>query len=81
MRKNIQKVLEAFARGEALGGQTCSTSGQALFSYNLCIGYRKPNGDVVLLEYGKAPSATTRSHIKAAEGHFGKVARVAACAP
>ena len=79
MRKNVYKVLVAFARGEACDGQSVSTNGQSLFSYALCIGYHKPNGDVVLVEHGPLHSETTKSHIRAAESHFGTVARVAEC--
>jgi hypothetical protein len=79
MRDNIKQVLGAFARGETCKGKNFSTNGASLYSYNLCIGYKNAKGDVTLLEYNDRMSATTRSHLKCAQEHFGTVARAASC--
>jgi hypothetical protein len=74
MRKNAEKVLNAFEKGESCNGQTISTDGDKLYSYSMLIGKRE-SGRISLVEYESAPSATTRSHIRAAEQFFvGKVA-------
>lgn len=68
MRKNLQKVVEAFQHHTAKVGdakRTCSTDGQSIFSYRMEIARRLPNGKVALLEYKKAPSQTTRSQVSA----------------
>lgn len=77
MRANIKDVLSAFARGEPFSGKNFWTNGASLYSYNFCIGYKNAKGDVALVEYNSAMSATTKSHVKYAQEHFGTVARVA----
>jgi hypothetical protein len=69
VRKNAEKVLVAFEKGESCNGKTIQTDGESLFSYNMLIG-RHSEGLVSLLDYGNAPSATTRSHVRAAETYF-----------
>lgn len=70
MRKNAETVLRAFANGESRDMGTISTDGQTLYSYSMKIGWRYPHG-VSLLYYSDAPTATTRSHVRAAEVFFG----------
>jgi hypothetical protein len=69
MRKNAEKVLNAFCNGMPCNGQTIHTDGITLYSYRMKIGERFPHG-VTLLEYSNAPTATTRSHVRAAEVFF-----------
>ena len=66
MRKNIQKVLDAFlarrsARGDAKG--TCSTNGSSIYSYALEIARWNPDGSVWI--YPGASTRTTNSQISA----------------
>ncbi len=72
MRKNVEKVLLAFAGGKAQSGDTCSTDGEFLFSYRMKIAHMMPDHTIRLIEYNQAPSNTTRSHIKACETYFDK---------
>ena len=74
MRKNISKVLESFlkrvpVRGDSKG--TCSTDGQAVFSYAMPIAQRMPSGVYEVIRYDKAPSATTRSQVRAVQDTLG----------
>lgn len=70
MRKNIQAVIEAFKAGKAHTEVTCSTDGMKVWSYSLLIAWRLPNGDVQTLPVTDAPSATTRSQIRAIREAF-----------
>lgn len=70
MRKNAEKVLMAFAEGKPCNGKTIKTDGVNLFSYAMKIAYKNEKGGIDLLEYEQAPTATTRSHIRAAESFF-----------
>ena len=70
MRKNAQKVLQAFAENKPKKGDSISTNGSEVFSYNMLIARTSPTGGVELLVYADAPSATTRSHIRAVEEFF-----------
>ncbi len=40
MRKNIEKVIEAFNAGKAMRGDSCSTTGNEIYSYNMLIARR-----------------------------------------
>jgi hypothetical protein len=69
-RKNISKVIEAFKAGRSAKGDskaTCSTDGNEIYSYAMKIAERLPDGSIWIEEYSKAPSATTRSHIRACQ--------------
>jgi len=69
MRKNAQKVLQAFNAGQAANEKTISTNGKELFSYAMLIA--RKNGDKVeLIDYSKAPSNTTRSQVNAVRQFF-----------
>lgn len=85
MRKNIAKVLAAFDRGVAAKGDskgTCSTDGQAIYSYSLRIAHRDDTGRVHVISEAEARtrymgwSMTTRSQIRACEFHFSRQALV-----
>jgi len=72
MRKNAEKVLKAFEKGEPCHEKTISTNGQSLYSYNMLIAYHEQNEEktIALVAYDRAPTATTRSHVRAAETHL-----------
>ena len=63
MRKNIAKVLSAFALGRAHSEATCSTNGVEVYSYALCIARKENDGTIWVLDRG--PSVTTNSQINA----------------
>jgi len=72
MRANIEKVLHAFGAGSsAVGdsGRTCSTDGTTLYSYRMPIA-RRVGGRIYIVPYHMAPSATTRSQVRAAQVYF-----------
>ena len=69
MRKNAEKALKAFDAGQACRGETISTDGDNLYSYSMLIAKRFGK-TVDIIAYEKAPSATTRSHIRATEVWF-----------
>ena len=80
MRKNIQKVIEAFTQGTSAKGDskgTCSTTGETVYSYAMPIARRTSLG-VELAEYDQGPSRTTKSQIRALELTFPKAIRVEA---
>ena len=62
-------VLEEWKKGESASSHTGSlcTDGRDLFSYNLRIGYRSPNGTCILADFtspgGKFRSQTTSCHV------------------
>lgn len=65
MRKNLQKVMKAFLKGESAKGDaknTCSTDGITIYSYDMPIA-RRVYGGVEIIRRDKAPSNTTRSQI------------------
>lgn len=70
MRKNAQKVLQAFAENKSCNGDSIRTNGTEVYSYNMLIARTTPDGDIELLHYCDAPSATTRSHVRAIEQFF-----------
>lgn len=70
MRKNAEKVLMAFAERKACNGGTIHTNGTELFSYNMKIAQINAKEGVDILDYNQAPSATTRSHIRACVNFF-----------
>lgn len=65
MRKNARKVIEAFNEGKPFNGQTIYTDGSVIFSYRMAIAEIRSDGSVWILPYENAPSATTKSHIRA----------------
>jgi hypothetical protein len=75
MRKNAQKVLNCFAQERACKEDTIRTDGQRVFSYGMLVARRTSTG-IELIEYNRAPSATTRSHVRALEQYFPKEVRV-----
>lgn len=71
MRKNIEKVIEAFKQGKPAKGDskaTCHTDGEVVYSYALPIAIRSPGrfgcADEVKIREDY-PTATTRSQISA----------------
>jgi len=72
MRKNIEKVIQLFVRGESGKGDskgTCWTDGKAIYSYNMLIA-KKALGftshySVLVIRPECAPSKTTRSQVYA----------------
>lgn len=72
-RKNVEKVIAAFQRGEAVKGDakgTISTDGTTIFSYALPIFRRNEDGALEMLVSLEGQSATTRSQIRAIEQFF-----------
>lgn len=64
MRKNAQAVISAFLAGKKKNEKTIHTDGHALYSYAMPIAFR--DGEVVyVVYYADAPTATTRSHVRA----------------
>ncbi len=70
MRKNIEKVLAAFVAGRAATGKSCHTDGTTVWSYNMPIAGRDDEGYIWVIPYNEAPSATTRSQVRACEQLF-----------
>jgi len=74
MRKNIQKVIQAFKDGKAIQGdskRTCWTDGRNLYSYNMLLAKRFDNGGtdmIVVIDESYAPSRTTKAQIRAIMG-------------
>ena len=75
MRKNAEKVVEAFKAGKRYYCLTMYTDGQEVYSYFMLIAKRTSKG-IELIEYNKAPSATTRTHVRALEITFPSAIRV-----
>lgn len=84
MRKNIEKVINAFRAGKpAIGDskRTCWTDGKTLFSYRMPIARHAKHanrGRIVLVRYSAAPTVTTRAQIRACEESFPNAVRVGA---
>jgi hypothetical protein len=76
MRKNTQAVLEAFKVGKSASDGTISTDGTNVYSYNMLIAQRDKRGNIQVIEYNKAPSHTTRLHVKGLEYYFPEAIRV-----
>lgn len=73
MRRNISKVIEAFKAGKAATGdskRTCWTDGETVYSYAMPIAKRSANGSIAIINYSDAPTATTRSQVRALETAF-----------
>ncbi len=74
MRKNIQKVIDAYLNHKAAKGdskETCSTDGERIFSYSTLIAERLENGFTkVVAENGF--SRTTKMQIRAVESELGR---------
>jgi hypothetical protein len=66
MRKNAQNVIEAFLSGKAKAEKTISTNGRVLYSYAMPIAVRI-DGHYYVVAYSDAPTATTRSHVRATQ--------------
>lgn len=72
MRKNIQKVIEAYKQGKAAKGDskgTCSTDGNRIFSYSTIIAERV--GDKTVIVGGEGISRTTTAQLRAVKVSFG----------
>lgn len=83
MRKNMAKVIAAFEQGLAASGdskRTCYTDGDRVYSYAMLIAERTADG-IRIVEYASAPSATTRSQVRALEVSFPGATRFAARRP
>lgn len=65
MRKNIASVIDAFHHEETYREKTCRTDGKVIYSYSMVIAVRAADGAVVVIDPKHAPTATTRSHIRA----------------
>lgn len=84
MRKNMAKVIEAFKRGESAVGDskgTCSTDGTTVYSYRMPIARRLDGGAVQIVAYSSAPTATTRSQVRALQVTFPFAAEVTTLDP
>lgn len=81
MRKNIEKVIEAFKRGIPAKGdskQTCRTDGEVVYSYALPIARRiSGRGISSIVIIWDHPTQTTRSQIDALCRTFPDAIRVA----
>lgn len=67
MRKNVQKVMEAFDVGRASGGTTVYTDGNTVFSYDMPIAQRI-DGRIEVITDG--PTMTTKQHIGAVRSYL-----------
>lgn len=70
MRKNAEKVIAAFNDGKPAKGDskaTIRTDGDTVWSYAMPIAGFMPDGTLWILSYDKAPTATTRSQVRALE--------------
>lgn len=79
MRKNMSKVIEAFKAGKAATGdskRTCWTDGTTVYSYRMPIARRTDAGAIQVVAYGSAPTATTRSQVRALQIAFPGAAEV-----
>ncbi len=65
MRKNIAAVIEAFKASKPCKGETCSTDGNIIYSYQLPIAHRVGTGGVLIIPVSNGESKTTRGHIRA----------------
>lgn len=67
MRKNAEKVLNAFILGLSCDQKTISTDGIHVWSYAMMIARVVPEfkGKVELIKESLAPSRTTKQHIRA----------------
>lgn len=86
MRKNIRAVIQAFLAGRPAVGdsrRTCWTDGAILYSYAMPIGWREhpKYGCVAVVAYECAPTATTRSHVRALETEVPDALRIASGKP
>lgn len=84
MRKNMQKVIDAFRnRVSTIGDskRTCWTDGNEIYSYAMLIGFRGVAGDMFVCDYECAPSATTRTHVRALEVAFPTATRFTSESP
>lgn len=73
MRKNAERVLQAFADGKPAVGdsrRTVHTDGRVVYSYRMPIAARLTDGTVIVVRYADAPTATTKSHVRACERSF-----------
>ena len=64
MRKNISRVLEAFKLGKPKSEPHLMTDGRTVFSYEMPIAARLPDGRIAVVDRGFSPSATTSAHIR-----------------
>ena len=64
MRKNAEKIIGAFLDKAAAQDKTLRTDGATVWSYAMPIA-RWEDGRVHVLAYRDAPTATTRSHVRA----------------
>lgn len=62
MRKNVNKVVEAFKENKSCFGSTVWTDGATIYSYGMPIVRRRGNTYCVIL---KGPSKTTSGHANA----------------
>ncbi len=79
MRKNIEKVIAAFRRGESAIGdskRTCHTDGRTVYSYDMPIAERRDNNVVWVITLYSAPTATTRLQVRALEESFPYAPRI-----
>ncbi len=73
MRKNILRVLRAFEQGQAAIGdskRTCWTDGETVYSYDMPIMQRLPNGAIEIVSYDTGPTRTTKAQIRACQVNF-----------
>lgn len=85
-RKNITAVIRAFLAGVPAVGdsrRTCWTDGEVLYSYAMPIAWRRDPRlrCFTLVAYECAPTATTRSHVRAVESECPGAIRVQRGAP
>jgi hypothetical protein len=63
MRKNIDRVVNAFIAGRHCGGDSLSTCGNVIRSYDMPIAQRLSDGSLQILPTEAGPTATTRNHL------------------
>lgn len=63
MRKNIERVVNAFLNRQAFAEKTLCTDGDVVRSYDIPIAQRLPDGRIEVLPRDAGPTATTKGHI------------------
>lgn len=69
MRKNVEKVTDALARGEAHSEKTVWTDGRCVYSYRMLIAVVS-RGVAYVVDRAEAPTQTTRMHLSGVREAF-----------
>lgn len=63
MRKNVEKVVNAFLSGTSHAEKSLSTDGDVIRSYDMAIAQRLPSGRIEVVTSDLGPTQTTKQHI------------------